>query len=150
MNSDKMIEPEKIHIVSIKTLKGNIDCAADSNSEAIEGHTFKFQMEMGVNVKDKIIGFQFGVNIEGVGKSDEELNISGSYTHEILFMVENLNDFLVENPTGVTIDALLGSTLVGIAYSTTRGIIFNRTQGTSLGTVTLPVIDPSLLMPRSE
>ncbi|MBS1632320.1 MAG: hypothetical protein JST10_07075, partial [Bacteroidetes bacterium] len=95
---------------------------------------------------DKVVGLQLLVNISAVDKDNKPLNIQGSYTHEMLFQVDNLEEFIENNNSGNLIDAGLGSTLISIIYSTVRGIICTRTQGTSLGQVVLPVIDPKRLM----
>ncbi len=95
-----------------------------------------------------IVGIQVVVNIDAVDDNDNLLPIKGSYTHEIVMKVENLNDFVEvsEGDEKIKIDGLLGATLVGIAFSTIRGIIYIRTQGTSLGTVILPVVDPKRML----
>lgn len=100
MNPDRKIDAEKMHMLSVKTLKGNIDSA----------------------------------------------------THEIVFKVENMDDFIdqAEKPEDTVMDYMLMATLVGIAYSTVRGIIFTRTQGTSLNTVILPVVDPKKIIRPDE
>lgn len=150
MNPERIIDPEKIQLLNIRTLSGNINEVTDSEINAVVGHQFNFELRTGLNPEDNIIGLHLVVSIEGRDKSDNPLNVKGSYTHEIVFKVENLIDFLDQVESGdnpkYNIDSVLGSTLVSIAYSTVRGIIFTRTQGTSLGSVILPVIDPKKLM----
>lgn len=150
MNPERKIDPDKIHVLDIKTIKGNIDAASDININAIAGHRFIFESGTGLNADDNIIGIKLVVHIEAMDKADKPLGINGSYTHELVFRVDNLSDFLdtkgEDDKKSYTIDLLLGSTLVSIAYSTIRGIIFNRTQGTSLGSVILPIIDPKKLL----
>jgi hypothetical protein len=150
MIKERKIDPEKIHLVNIRTIKGNIDAATDIDSNAIAGHQFNFGLGTGINLTDNIIGLLLEVSIEAKDKADKPLNVKGSYTHEIVFKVDNLIDFLEpvnkEGNNSYNIDGGLGSTLVSIAYSTVRGIIFTRTQSTSLGSVMLPIIDPKKLM----
>lgn len=150
MNPERKVDPEKIHLLNIKTISGNIDGATDADINAVAGHQFNFELRTGLNPDDNIIGLQLTVSIEARDRSDKPLNVKGSYTHEIVFKVENLIDFLdkvvIEDKPKYNIDGGLGSTLVSIAYSTIRGIIFTRTQGTSLGAVILPVVDPRKLM----
>lgn len=149
MNPEAKVDPEKIHLIDIKTLKGNIDSASDKDSNAIAGHQFSFELGTGLSVEENVIGIHLVINIEAKDNEDKLLLITGSYTHELVFKVDNLTDFLVidEEAAGkYKIDGGLGSTIVSIAYSTVRGIIFTRTQGTSLGSVILPVIDPKKLM----
>lgn len=147
MSNEIIIDPEKIHLINIKTSKGNIDSDADIDIDIIKGHEFSFELSTGVNADDNVIGINLLVNIEAKDTADKILPVRGSYTHEIIFIVDNLKDFLILNETDeYKIDGSLGSTIVSIAYSTIRGIIFTRTQGTSLGSVILPVINPKKLM----
>jgi len=149
MSNEKIIDPEKIHLINIKTIKGNINADSDVDVNLISGHEFSFELGTGVNENDNVIGINLLVNIEAKDSADKILPVSGSYTHEIIFIVDNLKYFLVpdeSDPKHYKVDGGLGSTIVSIAYSTIRGIIFTRTQGTSLGSVILPVINPKKLM----
>ncbi len=150
MTPERKIDAEKIQLLNIRTLSGNIDGATDADINAVVGHQFNFELRTGLNADDNIIGLQLVVAIEARDKDNKPLNVRGSYTHEIVFRVEGLMEFLdkveSDNIPRYNIDGALGSTLVSIAYSTVRGIIYTRTQGTSLGSVILPVIDPKKLM----
>lgn len=151
MNPEKKIEPEKIQIVNIRTIKGNIEAPTDVNMEVIAGHKFNFEAELGFNKAEKLVGIQLMVYIDAMDKGGSLLNITGSYTHEVVFRVDNIDDFVQLDTDEKAreifqIDELMGSTLMSITYSTVRGIIYSRTQGTSLGMVILPVIDPKKLL----
>lgn len=148
MNPERKIEPEKIHMLSIKTLKGNINGSGGTDPALILGHHFNFSLGTGINEEEKLVNIELTIEIEAIGKNEELLNISGAYTHEIIFMVENLDDFLETPEEGkeAGMDFLLNATLTGMAYSTIRGILFVRTQGTSLTTVILPVVDPKKII----
>lgn len=146
MNPDRKIDADKIHVLDIKTLAGNIECKSQEDVKKIEAHQFEFELSYGLAVKDNIIGFKLVVDIVAIDKRRQPLSIEGSYTHEMIFKVDNLDDFIEKTDKGDMIDAGLGSTLVSIIYSTVRGIIYNRTQGTSLGVVILPVVAPLRLM----
>lgn len=149
MKPDRKIDPEKIHLLSLRTVKGNIDATDDVNQDHITGHSFTFEANAGMDLSKEVIGLMLTVHIDAMDAEEKLLGISGSYTHEIVFNVESLKDFLDENikegRKEYIIDGMLLSTLFGIAYSTVRGIIFSRTQGTSLGTVIIPVMDPKKL-----
>ncbi len=148
MKEDRKIEPDKIHILSIKTLKGSIDASATADNVAIGSYRFGFEVATGFNVEEHIIGLELTVVIQAVNKNKELLDIKGSYTHEFIFKVENFEDFIdkAEKAEEIKIDPIMGGTLAGIAYSTIRGIIYTRTQGTSLNAVVLPVVDPKKIM----
>lgn len=151
MNSAVKVDPEKIKVVNITTLKGNIEGSANADHNAVAGHHFSFEIGTGFDVDQKLVGIQLVVDIDAVDENENLLPVKGSYTHEVLLTVENLEDFVEEttndeNDKSFKIDGILGATLVGIAFSTIRGIIYIRTQGTSLGTVILPVVDPHKLI----
>lgn len=152
MKKEKRVDPDKIQVLNIRTVKGNISGTADVSENMIGGHHFNFELGTGVDLKEKIVGLQLTVDITVQDKEGAVLDLKGSYTHEIIFSIENLEEFVTEESYSelenkqFTIDGMLGSVLVSIAYSTIRGIIFIRTQGTSLGSVILPIVDPKKLM----
>jgi hypothetical protein len=146
MKSHRTIDADKIHILAIKTLEGNIECGNQADVKKVDGHQCSFELNRGIVGDEKMIGFKLKADIIAVDKKQNELSIKGSYTHEMIFFIENLNDFIERTDENELLDAALGSTLVGIMYSTVRGIIYSRTQGTSLGVVTLPVVAPLKLM----
>ena len=150
MTKEKKIEADKIHILNIRTLRGNIDCPIDADINQVAGHLFRFDLKTALNKDGGMIGLKLQVDITAVDKKNKTLPITGSYTHEIIFRIENLAIFIDEAKGEQVIDARLGSTLVSIIYSTVRGIIYSRTQGTSLGVVILPVIAPLALMGVKE
>ncbi len=153
MSSERKIDPEKIKVVSITTLKGNIESSEDIDQNLIAGHHFNFEIGTGYDVEQKLVGIKLVVKIDAIDENENILPVKGSYTHDVIMKVENLEDFIDQNKEKtplekdeLRIDGLLGATLVGIAFSTIRGIIYIRTQGTSLGTVILPVVDPHKLI----
>ena len=147
MSPDRKIEAEKIHIVTVRTLSGSIEGSFDQETNEVAGYSFGFELATAVNAPQKMVGLKLVVSIATVDKQDNPLPAKGAYTHEMIFRVENLDDFIEkEEGKKIRIDPVLGSTLVGIFYSTVRGIIFSRTQGTPLKEVVLPVIAPLKLM----
>ena len=151
MNPERKIEPSKILILDIKTIQGQITSEEKENMGVMGGHNFQFELTTGLNPDENVIGLKLKIDIDAIDKEGKSIGITGSYTHEIIFNVQNLNDFLdvkeVNGKKEYLIDSIFGATLAGIIYSTVRGIIFTRTQGTSLGVVVLPVIDPQVLVP---
>ncbi|UAY52734.1 hypothetical protein [Ferruginibacter albus] len=148
MNPNRRIEPEKIHILTIKTISGNISTDSKIDSKNVKNHKFNFNLESGFSEKEKIIGLVLTIDITGLNSKGEELNAKGSYTHELIFKIENMDDFIGLNTEDKTpeLDWLLLSTVASIAYSTIRGIIYLRTQGTPLNAVILPVADPKKII----
>lgn len=147
MKEGRQIDPEKISMLSLKTKKGSIEEGENPISRQINGYTFNFQVGTGMRLEEQIIGIELGIEIIAIDDSKKPIGAKGSYTHEIIFRVENLEDFIEKSEDGSvrTVDVNIISTLMGVSYSTIRGIIFTRTQGTSLGAVLLPVIDPKKL-----
>lgn len=142
--STQFVDAEKIEIVSIKTLEGSITFEESQGIDDISGHGFEFELTSGFDLDGKIVGIKLKVDIVAYNSKGTSLPRKGSFTHEIVFRVENLDDF-AKSEEG-KLSAILGSTLVGMAYSTIRGMIFMRTQTTSLGAVILPVVAPLKLM----
>ena len=151
MKEDRKIDPEKIEMVSLKTLQGNIS-GENIDPKSIKGYTYGFIVGTGIDPEQRIVGIELTVNIQAVGHGDKDLPVSGSYKHEAVFHVENLDDFIdiQEGEQLPILDALMNATLIGIAFSTVRGIIYSRTQGTLLNTVILPVVDPKKLASAPE
>jgi hypothetical protein len=152
MNPDRKVDPAKITIINIKTLKGNIDAPTGADSSAIENYEFNFGLGTGFNMSQSLVGLTLTIEIDTFDKHGVPLNIRGAYTHEVQFKVEDLADFvdLNEEDSSAVMDNVLGGTLLAIVYSTVRGIIFSRTQGTSLNAVIMPVIDPMKMLETSE
>ena len=146
MNQNK-IDPDKINLLNIKTVKGNIDGSSELEPGQITGHQVTFEVKWGMDSAQNIIGVLLSVFIQAIDSNGTELDQRGSYTHELVFRIQNLEDFIKytepkEGEKVPEVDYLLVSTLVSISISTVRGIVFSRTQGTSLGSVILPIVDP--------
>ena len=147
MNAARQIEPEKISILQLKTKRGSIEEGDNPGNNPIQGYTFNFEVGTGMRPEDLLVGIELGIEIVGIDEFKNPVGATGSYTHEIVFKVDNLEEFLekTDENSSTKVDSLLISTLMGIAYSTIRGIIFTRTQATSLGAVILPILDPKKL-----
>lgn len=151
MSVQSKVIADKIQILNLITVKGNIDAANDADLNAVAGYTFTYTVNRAYNIEEKIMALMLTVDINANNSEDVALNITGSYTHEFVFRVDNLEE-LTRNgkdengDESIQFEEGLVATLLSIAYSTIRGIIFTRTQGTSLGTVILPVINPLLLI----
>jgi hypothetical protein len=152
MKEGHIIQPDKIHLVRLQTLKGTINNEVSTGGAPVKEFDFNFDASIGVNANDKVIGVKFSVDIEALGPNKEKLSLAASYTHELLFVIDNLDEFTdpVEGAPEPKVDRLMLSTLVGIAYSTVRGIVYTRTQGTELKGILLPVIDPKKLLKPEE
>ena len=149
MNKERKIIPEKIHVVNIKTLKGNINADNNANPDLIRNYRFTHTLGTGINIEERMVGLRLTVDIEALDEHEAATGTTASYTHNFVFHVENLDEFVDVKDEGAeveAIDPILLATLVGIAYSTVRGIVHTRTQSTPLNGLMLPVIDPKKLL----
>ena len=152
MKEGRTIQPEKILLARLQTLKGAINNEISTADDPVKEYDFKFDASIGVKVEDKVIGVKLSVDIEALGREKQKLSLAASYTHEFIFIIDNLDEFtdMVENQPEPKVDRLMLATLVGIAYSTVRGIVYTRTQGTELKGILMPVIDPKKLLKPEE
>lgn len=138
----KPVDPEKIIIENINVKKGYINSDTETLEKPITLFDLKFNVDHGVDINNKAARFVLTISMTGVDEETQKpLSVSGEYSIEFLFTVENLEDYVIRGET-ITLDANLGVTLLSIAYSTARGIIATRTMGTVLNGIILPVIDP--------
>jgi hypothetical protein len=156
MKDERTIEPNKIHLVKLQTIKGTIDTAVNAPNIQVQEHAFNFDVSIGIKAEDKVIGIIFKVDIQALGPNKTKLGLTASYTHELVFEIDNLDDFIDIQEQGQEpkVDRLMLGTLLGISYSTVRGIVFTRTQGTALTTaltgVVMPVVDPKNFIKKEE
>lgn len=146
MLKTKKIDADKIKITHLRTIRGNIESSAEFDIALIKGHRFSFDLKTALKKDLKTIGLKLQVDIVAQDDNTIDLPARGSYTHEMIFQIDNLDEFVITQDGVDRIDLSMGSTLVSIIYSTVRGIIFSRTQGTSLDVVVLPVVAPFRLM----
>lgn len=152
MKEGRTIQPDMIHLVRLQTLKETINNEVGTRENPVKEFDLNFTVCLGVNAKDKVIGFEFSTDVQAFGPNGEKLNLAASFTHEIVFVIDNLDEFTdsVEGGTKPEVDWQMMQTLIGIAYSTLRGIVYVRTQGTPLKGILLPVIDAKKLLSRED
>lgn len=141
------IDPNKILITSIKTLKGNINSTDEESEMTIKQYQIGCTSETAVNIDEKLIRVLFKIDIFILDEKGKKTGTDASYTNEFIFQVDNLDELtkLLENGI-VEIDVELSKTLLSLAFSTSRGMIFSRTQGTILNGIILPVVNPNDLL----
>ena len=141
------LQPEKIHLLEFKLIKGSIESPFDFNSSKVEGHKFDLDFDLSFNLSDKLAKADFLVNVESKSKDENKVEAQGSFHFVYVFHVENINE-LVEEKDDKTIDisGALGNALASITYSTSRGILMTRFQGTALNDFILPIINPNNLL----
>lgn len=147
------VDPNKISLISIKTLKGNIEISNIDFLNPTQLYHFEFGLNTQTNLDRKLIRIILEVQIKNVDSENKPTSIAGSYTHEFIFRIDNLYELIESNPAGnheVKLNYDLGVTLTSIAYSTLRGILHMRTQGTVFNGIILPVIAPASLMQKTN
>lgn len=152
MKDGRIIEPDKIHLVRLQTIKGTLNSEAYGGNGPVKDYDYKFDASIGVNAREKIVGVKLLIDVKATISGQDTSELVASYTHELVFIIDNLEDFAdsVENQPEPKVDRLMLATLLGIAYSTVRGIIYTRTQGPDFKGILLPVIDPKKLLKPEE
>jgi hypothetical protein len=154
MNEKRIIDPEKIHLVKLQTLQGYLNSEAYGKDGSGKDYEYQFDASIGVKASEKIVGVKLNVDVKAQNLGDQEPKSAAAYTHELIFVIDNLDDFVdqIENQPEPKVDRLMLGTLLGIAYSTIRGIVYTRTQGQGpdYRGILLPVIDPKKLLKSDE
>jgi len=147
------IDPEKIHLLGVKIIKGNIDVDDEFDESELSSFSVDFDTKEGFIIGEKIVRLMFSASIVGVDKENKKLPLSADFTFEFIFRVDNLDDYIEAldgEKKSVSVHSILGHNLIAIVYSTARGIILTRTQGTVVKDgILLPVIDTSTLLKRT-
>lgn len=149
-----MIQPEKIHILSINIIKAHLETSEEylENPEKVspEAFEFGFGRDIAHNFDAGRSRYRLYFHLNGKNKAGEDMGLTVDYGIEIHFLVENFETFVKKSEGRVQLDADLGATLLGMAFSTARGIIFERTRGTFFEGIILPVIDPYKALIQKE
>ncbi|MCZ8020211.1 MAG: hypothetical protein O9302_03270 [Cyclobacteriaceae bacterium] len=138
------VVPEKIKILSIKILGGNIEIGSNVELSKIVSFNVKYGIEDQLFLESKQFSFIFYSSFTALDKDDANIEAKADYKIEFVFEVENIEDYITkkdEESRIITLHNILLSTLLSIVYSTSRGIILSRTLGTSIDGIILPVID---------
>ncbi len=145
----KGLIPDKINILDIKIIKGEIESPFEFDISKVSGHEFNVDLQPSFNVEKKIVKADFKISIETVTDEEYAPKASGYFHFVFMFHIENMEDlveFEKDGSSEISIRAALGNALASITYSTVRGILITRFQGTSLASFILPVTDPNDLL----
>ncbi|MBL7859523.1 MAG: hypothetical protein JNJ65_00080 [Cyclobacteriaceae bacterium] len=153
MSETIQIVPEKINILGIKILGGNITSDPNVQGEIIKSYQVQFGVTDELNYDEKKFRFLFDVNIDALDESDNLIGVNGQYNVEFVFHIENLEYYVTSvdhEKKNIIFHDILPYTLLSIVYSTSRGIVLSRTTGTILDGVILPVINVQDLIKTLE
>lgn len=149
MSDPKLLNPDLIHLLEFRLIRGQIDSPFDFKMNEIEDYDLSVEFEMGFNHEEKLVrsDFSFNVATKSSEKSTEEAK--ASYQFAFIFNVENLEELVTKEEDGLRINSNLGNAIASITYSTSRGILLSRFMGTVMQDFMLPVISPNeLLKPK--
>lgn len=140
---------DKIHLLSIKLFKNQIDVSLDllnAGEKPIEILS-TVSHETSYNPNEKMVRIRTSIFLSSKGKDGEELELSGNFGIEYIFRIDNLEDFrLVDKNEMPQYDNSIILEILSIAYSTSRGIVLQKTEGTALSGVILPITDASAFL----
>ena len=146
MTEISLLKPDKIHIVSFKITKGQIESPFGFDQEKIEDFSFEISFDMAFNLEEKLVKADFNVEIKTKSGQGQDEEASGLFSFVFIYEIENINELTIEKQDKIEIRGGLGNALASITYSTSRGILMTRFQGTELENFILPVIDPNSLL----
>lgn len=148
MGKEPLLQPDKIHLIDFKIIKGQIESPVGFDPIKRKGHAFQVNFDMGFNLEDKLVKADFIVDITTESEEGQEEEARGMFHFVYVFQVENLEELAMpgKKKEEIQIDGDLANTMASISYSTSRGILITRFQGTALEHFILPVIDPNKLL----
>jgi hypothetical protein len=146
MSDKQVFEPGKLSITDFKLIKGQVDIPEDFDAGLVEGHLLENSLQLGFNLKEKLVKSDFIIEIKTDSKGANSKEATGSFHLVFIFSVENLDELTQLNKNIVKLHPDLGNALSAITYSTSRGILLTRLQGTAFQQFILPVINPNKLL----
>lgn len=150
MSKNNHIDPDRIQLLDVKTVKGNIDVGDNLDESLVVGFTTDFDVSSMFRIEEQLVRFLFTARFNGFSKDDESLPLNTEFTFDFLFRIEGLEEYIIQvdkEKDQASVSSTLGHTLVAIIYSTARGIILTRTQGTIIKDgILLPVINTQKLL----
>lgn len=145
-----VVIPEKIHVIDMKILHGDINSPIDFNQDKIDDFESTYHCELSFNLEDKMVKTDFEVSLKTTSEPDtNSVEATSNFKFAFFYYIENLNDLAaVTKEDTIDLKGGLEGILASITYSTSRGILMTRFQGTALSDFILPVINPDVLLKR--
>lgn len=141
-------DPEKIHLLHFKLLKGEVESSDEWESMELNKIDFNCKINLLFNESKKLIRSELDINLSlPINTSNVITETKEAYTAYFqlgfLFQVDNFEE-LSQNKEGneLDLDIKLLNSLLSITYSTSRGILLSRLQGTAFQKFILPIADP--------
>ncbi|MBC7412694.1 MAG: hypothetical protein H7331_09620 [Bacteroidia bacterium] len=147
MLDNTKFDPEKIELLEVKIIKGQIDTPEEFIIEKGTDQTIENSLQLGFNIEEKLIRAEFTIQLKTDSKGANEHEAEGSFHFVFIYKVANLEELATVNKKNVVdLTASLGSALSSITYSTVRGILLTRLQSTAFQNFILPIINPNKLL----
>ena len=137
------IDAEKIHLEFVEEVAVEMD---NFEKNDIKNNTVGTEIAhiSGYNIEDK--KYLIGLMVVFTIKTDKD-PIEFMFRYYFHFRIENYEEmYKVDEEGNPSFYKLFVATLAGISYSTLRGIIIEKTTKQALIRLTLPVINPSLIL----
>ncbi|MXN91282.1 hypothetical protein GR160_08575 [Flavobacterium sp. Sd200] len=145
--SANLLQPEKIHIITFKITKGQINSPFEFDTVNVEGHNYKLDLDLSFNLGEQLIRADFTVTVETKSTEQVAEEAAGIFSFTFVYKIENIEELTsLENGETIIMHPALANAIASITYSTSRGILLTRFQGTALSNFILPVINPNDLL----
>lgn len=140
-------DPEKLYIVEIKLVSGQIETPDDFVMELVQNYDIENTLEISFSLEQKLVKVDFSIRLETNSKGDNKAESIGRYHFVFIYRVDNIEELTsIESDGLVGVDANLASAISAVSYSTARGILLSRMQGTAFQQFILPIINPTKLL----
>lgn len=147
MSDNQLFVPEKLSIIEIKFVEGQVDTPENFIIDKVEGHQLESAMQFAFNLEEKLVKADFTIEIKTDSKGKNSKESTGSFHLVFIYHVENLEDLAKPDQNNLLVlHPALGNALSSITYSTSRGVLITRLQGTALQNFVLPIINPNKLL----
>lgn len=145
MNTQPVINPEKIHLENVDILKARINSEFEAWGDEANEFQFSVAFTNGFNLQEKRVRCELDIHVNKLSV-DRKTIAESSFTLSYVYRIDDFDDFVEEKEGGIVFNLSMSATLAGISFSTGRGILLTRFQGTIFKDFILPVIDPKKML----
>ena len=150
-DNNNIFDPNKITIVEFKMVKGQVDIPEDFDQHKVEGHHLDNSLQIGFNLKDKLVKADFTTEIKTESNGQNQKESIGNFHLVFIYHVDNLEELAKPGKDNLLeLHPTLGNAISSITYSTARGVLLTRLQGTALQNFVLPIINPNTLLHKKK
>lgn len=133
---------EKIKLISIGLIKGNVTSPENFNPKLIKGYSVSSSIKFSSIPEEKLVKSAILISVTTDSKTKKGGEAAGEFLYEFIYHVENLEMVSRDSAeNGVELQAAFGEMLASITYSTSRGLLISKLQDSPLKGFILPFID---------